>query len=141
MRYLRDHFIFIFLPDAGLRASELPGANMRAIRPLSDPKRRKTYRVLEVKDDTAKGAKNRRVPVSTVLLDALMAYRKAFGLNPLLGNTDDGDGLILSVHTQPLAVCRYGGMIKSDGGIQNARSSAMKSGQSLHRFCESCAQS
>jgi site-specific recombinase XerD len=108
----RDRFIFICLRETGLRASELVGANMRALRPFSDPKSRKTYWMLRVEGDTAKGGKERTVPVTTVLLDALIAYRQAFGLSPLPGKDDDY-GLILSIRTHPLAAGRHGGAIKN----------------------------
>jgi integrase/recombinase XerC len=116
LRLLRDRFIFICLRETGLRASELVGATMLAMQPLSDPKVRRTYWVLKVEADTAKGGKERTIPVSTVLLDALIAYRRAFGLAPL---PDDAErrkagppyGLVLSVRTHPL-VLSHGGEIK-----------------------------
>lgn len=117
LRYLRDRFIFICLRESGLRASELVGATMLAMQPLSDPKVRRTYWVLKVEADTAKGGKERTIPVSTVLLDALIAYRRAFGLAPL---PDDEErkkyappyGLVLSVRTHSV-VFTHGGTVKN----------------------------
>jgi site-specific recombinase XerD len=111
--HLRDRFIFICLRESGLRASELVGAKMRALRPLSDPKSRKTYWVLKVEEDSAKDGKERTVPVTPALLDALIAYRRAFGLVPLPDKADEQHGLILSVRTHPLAAGTDGGMIKN----------------------------
>ena len=111
--YLRDRFIFICLRESGLRASELVGAKMRAVQPFSDPKHRKTYWILKVAEDTAKGGKERTVPVTPTLLDALIAYRSAFGLAPLPGNDPQDYGLILSVRTHPLAAGRHGGTINN----------------------------
>ncbi len=111
--YARDRFIFICLREAGLRASELVGARMDAVRPFSDPRNKKNYWVLRIEGDTAKGGKERTVPVTAVLLDALIAYRQAFGLNALPGNDDEQYGLILSIRTHALAAGRHGGAIKS----------------------------
>jgi len=111
--HLRDRFIFICLRESGLRASELVGAKMRAVQPFSDPKHRKTYWILKVVEDTAKGGKERTVPVTPALLDALIAYRSAFGLAPLPGNDPQDYGLILSVRTHPLAAGRHGGTINN----------------------------
>jgi integrase/recombinase XerC len=111
--YLRDRFIFICLRESGLRASELVGAKMRAVQPFSDPKTRKTYWILKVAEDTAKGGKERTVPVTPPLLEALVAYRSAFGLPPLPGGDQQDYGLILSVRTHPLAAGRHGGTINN----------------------------
>lgn len=111
--YLRDRFIFICLRESGLRASELVGARMRAVQPFSDPKSRKTYWIFKVAEATAKGGKERTVPVTPALLDALTAYRSAFGLSPLPGNDALDYGLILSVRTHPLAAGRHGGTINN----------------------------
>lgn len=111
LRILRDRFVFICLRESGLRASELVGATMNAVQPLSDPKVRRTYWVLKVAADTAKGGKERTIPVSTVLLDAFMAYRRAFGLAPLPGEGNEPYGLVLSVRTRPV-VLGHGGMVK-----------------------------
>jgi site-specific recombinase XerD len=111
--HVRDRFIFICLRESGLRASELVGARMRAVQPLSDPKNRKTYWILKVDGATAKGGKERTVPMTPALLDALIAYRSAFGLAPLPGPRDEDHGLILSVRTRPLAAGAHGGTIKN----------------------------
>jgi len=111
--YLRDRFIFICLRESGLRASELVGARMGAVQPFSDPKSRKTYWIFKVAEATAKGGKERTVPVTPALLDALTAYRSAFGLSPLPGNDPQDYGLVLSVRTHPLAAGRHGGTINN----------------------------
>lgn len=110
--YLRDRFIFVCLRESGLRASELIGASMRAVRPLSDPKTRQTYWVLKVEADTSKGGKERTVPVTNALLDAFIDYRCAFRLPPLPEDKDQEYGLVLSVRTHPMAAGRHGGSIK-----------------------------
>jgi integrase len=103
---LRDRFIFICLRESGLRTSELIGARMGAFRALYDPGSANTYWVLTVEGETAKGGKDRTVPVTPALLDALVAYRRAFGLDPLPGTNagagDDRYGLVLSVRTTKL---------------------------------------
>jgi site-specific recombinase XerD len=78
--YLRDRFILVCLRESGLRASELVGAKMGAFKQFADPKARKTYWVLDVVADNAKGGKARTVPVTKVLMDALVMYRMGFGL-------------------------------------------------------------
>lgn len=98
---LRDRFIFICLREAGLRTSELIGASMGAFRALYDPSTATTYWVLTIEGETAKGGKERTVPVTPTLLDALVVYRRAFGLDPLPGKSKADCGLILSVRTAP----------------------------------------
>jgi site-specific recombinase XerD len=97
---LRDRFIFICLRESGLRASELVGAKMGAVNSLYDPKSGNTYWVLKVEAETAKGGKERTVPISPALLDALSTYRRAFGLDPLPGQREAQRGLVLSVRTK-----------------------------------------
>lgn len=98
---LRDRFIFICLRESGLRTSELIGARMGAFRALYDPGSANTYWVLTVEGETAKGGKERTVPVTPALLDALVAYRRAFGLDPLPVAVagENRYGLVLSVRT------------------------------------------
>lgn len=96
---LRDRFIFICLRETGLRTSELIGARMSAFYPLFDPVTKHTYWVLGVDAATAKGSKERTVPVTPVLLDALVAYRSAFGFAPFPVAGDERYGLVLSVRT------------------------------------------
>lgn len=98
--HLRDRFIFICLRESGLRASELIGARMGAISALYDPKSANTYWIMTVEGATAKGARQRTVPVTPALFDALVSYRVAFGLDPIPGTRDQGYGLVLSVRTQ-----------------------------------------
>lgn len=99
-RRLRDRFIFVCLRETGLRASELVGARMPAIRQLSDPKTRRTYWVFKVAEQTSKGGVERTIPVTPVLLESFIAYRTAFGLPPL-PPIDEQRGLILSIRTTP----------------------------------------
>lgn len=65
-----------------------------------------------VSADSAKGAKERRIPVTRSLLSALMAYREAFGLTPL-PTTGDTTPLLLSSHTR--AVTIGGSQVKQAG--------------------------
>jgi integrase/recombinase XerC len=100
-RYLRDRFILICLRESGLRASELVGARMGAFRQFSDPKVRKTYWVLDVVADNAKGGKARTVPVTKALMDSLVMYRMGFGLPPY-PPFGDATPLLLSSRTRKL---------------------------------------
>jgi integrase/recombinase XerC len=99
----RDRFAFVILRELGLRASELVGAHMRDIYPLSDPKSRITYWVLKVAEQNAKGGVERTVPVTQVAMDALISYRKAFGL-PALPEAGEQFGLLLSTRTTRLRI-------------------------------------
>ena len=99
LMYWRDRFIFICLRESGLRASELVGAKMCALEAQYDPKSCNTYWILRVEATTAKGGHGRTVPVSTLLLDALTAYRAAFGLDPFPAERESY-GLILSMRTR-----------------------------------------
>lgn len=110
---LRDRFIFICLREAGLRTSELIGASMGAFKALYDPSTGNTYWVLKIEGETAKGGKERTVPVTPALLDALVAYRRAFGLDPLPGKGKSECGLILSVRTAPMASVLKGMRVKN----------------------------
>lgn len=98
---LRDRFIFVCLRESGLRASELVGAHMDAFHTVYSPKRKTDYWALSVTAETAKGGKARNVPVTTVLLDALIEYRTAFGLGPYPELDRIKYGLVLSVRTDP----------------------------------------
>jgi len=97
--YLRDRFILVCLREAGLRASELVGARMGAFKQFADPKVRKTYWVLDVVADNAKGGKARTVPVTKVLMDALVMYRMGFGL-PAYPAHGEATPLLLSPRTR-----------------------------------------
>src|SRR5450830_434898 len=103
--HARDRFILICLRETGLRASELVGARMRAIAPLTDPKTGTGYWVLQVDAATAKGGHGRVVPVTAALMDALAEYRRAFGLSALPGAGDRQYGLILSIRTRQIEGC------------------------------------
>lgn len=108
--YLRDCFIFICLRESGLRASELIGAKMDAIGLLYNPNSGNTYWAMTVEAETAKGGKQRTVPVSVAFLEAFIAYRRAFGLDPMPGPSTQQYGLVLSVRTKKREI---GSRIKS----------------------------
>ena len=98
-RQLRDVFILTAFKELGLRASELVGAKMGAFYQLADPATRNRYWIFLVTAETGKGAKERRVPVTRVLLASLMVYRQAFGLSALPAHGDDTP-LLLSSRTK-----------------------------------------
>ena len=108
--YVRDCFIFICLRESGLRASELIGAKMDAVGLLYNPNSGNTYWAMTVKAETAKGGKQRTVPVSVAFLEAFIAYRRAFGLDPMPGPSTQQYGLVLSVRTKKREI---GSRIKS----------------------------
>lgn len=100
---LRDRFILIALRELGLRASEIVGSVMGAFQPLSDPKTRRRYWVFHVSASVAKGGKERWVPVTRTLLQALEDYRVAFGLAPQPKPTDT-TALLLSPYTRTVLI-------------------------------------
>jgi len=108
---LRDRFIFIVLRELGLRASELIKATMSAFYRLSDPQDGKTYWIMQIREETAKGRKERKVPVPRCVLDALGAYREAFGM-PTLPDLGETGALVLSPRTSRTAVTDGGRAIK-----------------------------
>jgi len=108
--YVRDCFIFICLRESGLRASELIGAKMDAVGLLYNPNSGNTYWAMTVEAETAKGGKQRTVPVSVAFLEAFIAYRRAFGLDPMPGPSTQQYGLVLSVRTKKREI---GSRIKS----------------------------
>jgi integrase/recombinase XerC len=97
---LHDRFMLIILRELGLRASELVGAPVGAFDRLSDPQSGRIYWVFRVDESSAKGGRERTVPVTRTALDALMAYRQAFGLAPAPA-IDDATPLLLSPRTAP----------------------------------------
>lgn len=99
----RDRFAFVALRELGLRASELVGVRMRDVYPLTDPKTARTYWILKIGEEYAKGSKGRDVPMTRAVFEELMAYRSAFGLPPV---PEPGEeyGLLLSVQTKPVAI-------------------------------------
>jgi site-specific recombinase XerD len=99
----RDRFAFVALRELGLRASELVGVRMRDVYPLTDPKTARTYWVLKVDEEHAKGSKGRDVPMTRAVFEELMAYRSAFGLPPVPEVGEDY-GLLLSVQTRPVVI-------------------------------------
>lgn len=107
--YLRDRFVLVCLRESGLRASELVGAKMGAFRQFADPKSRKTYWVLDVVADNAKGGKARTVPVTKILMDSLVMYRMGFELSPYPAH-GEGTPLLLSSRTRKMEMA--GGSIK-----------------------------
>lgn len=99
----RDRFAFVALRELGLRASELVGVRMRDVYPLTDPKTARTYWILKIDEEHAKGSKGRDVPMTRAVFEELMAYRSAFGLSPVPEAGEDY-GLLLSVQTKPVAI-------------------------------------
>ena len=63
---------------------ELVGAKMGAFTQLADPANRKTYWMFTVSGESAKVGKGSPVPVTSMLIDALIAYRLSFALSPSL---------------------------------------------------------
>jgi len=100
-RHLRDRFILVCLREAGLRAMELVGAKMGAFTQLADPANRKTYWVFTVSGENAKGGKERPLPVTSILMDALIAYRLSFALPPYPSH-GDSTPLLLSPRTKKI---------------------------------------
>lgn len=109
-RYLRDRFILITLRDLGLRASELVKASMGAFYRLSDPKDGRTYWVLHVTEETAKGRRSRKVPVTRRAMESLGAYRLAFGM-PTEVLAEESTALLLSPRTDRSTVTSGGSPI------------------------------
>jgi site-specific recombinase XerD len=99
----RDRFAFVALRELGLRASELVGVRMRDVYPLTDPKTARTYWILKIDEEHAKGSKGRDVPMTRAVFEELMAYRSAFGLAPV-PEAGEEYGLLLSVQTKPVAI-------------------------------------
>lgn len=102
-RQLRDLFILRAFKDLGLRASELVGAKMGAFYQLIDPSSKNRYWIFLVTEETAKGGRERRVPVTRAVLDALAAYRGSFGFAPLPPPGDDTP-LLLSSKTKQVVI-------------------------------------
>lgn len=109
--YTRDRSIFVALRELGLRASELIKATMGAFHCLTDPKDGKTYWVMVVREETAKGRKERTVPVTKTVMAALGSYREAFGMDALPAPIETGS-LILSPRTDRGAIAIGGKPIR-----------------------------
>lgn len=109
--YMRDRFIFIALRELGLRTSELIKASMSAFYRLSDPRDGKTYWIMLVSEESAKGQKERKVPVTGCVLEALVAYREAFGM-AALPEPGDSCPLVLSPRTSRMATTSGGRAIR-----------------------------
>ena len=60
----RDRFAFGALRELGLRASELVGVRMCDVYPLTDRKTARTYWILKVGEEHAKGSRGRDVPMT-----------------------------------------------------------------------------
>nr|WP_315219910.1 tyrosine-type recombinase/integrase [uncultured Duganella sp.] len=108
---LRDRFVFVALRELGLRASELIKAGMAAFYRLSDPRDGKTYWIMRVHEETAKGRKERKIPVPRSVMDALALYREAFGLSAQ-PDPIETCALLLSTRTSRTAVTAGGRAIK-----------------------------
>lgn len=106
-KYVRDRFLLIALRELGLRSSELVKASMGAFRRLSDPKSGRSYWIMHVTAETAKGGLERKIPVTRQVFEALAAYREAFGL-PALPVPADSTPLLLSPRTQRSATTSRG---------------------------------
>lgn len=106
-RHVRDRFVLIALRELGLRTTEFIKGTMGAFKALSDPKSGHTYWIMHIVAATAKGQVERKIPVTKDALQALMAYRKAFGLTalPLPGDTTP---LLLSPRTRGNATTASG---------------------------------
>lgn len=106
-RYVRDRFLLLALRELGLRTSELVKASMGSFQRLSDPKSGRSYWIMHVTEETAKGGVARKIPVTRQVFDALMVYREAFGLSafpqPL-----DATALLLSPRTHRNATTSRG---------------------------------
>jgi len=115
--YVRDRFILIALRELGLRASELVKANMSAFYQLSDPSDQRTYWIMQVREETAKGSRERKVPASRTVMDALGLYRQAFGL-PAIPDAGDETALVLSTQIDRAGIVRGSDYLK---GVSGAR--------------------
>jgi integrase/recombinase XerC len=130
--YLRDRFVLVCLRETGLRASELVSAAMGAFRQFADPKARKTYWVLDVAADDAKGGKARTVPVTKILMDGLIAYRMGFGL-PAYPSYGDATPLLLSPRTRKVQLASGSITRASDKRLFGAWGS-VQTRQGLHKI-------
>lgn len=99
----RDRFALVALREMAPRASELIGARMTDLDRVLDPRNGRTYWILRIDERNAKGGVARTVPVTQPAMDALIAYRKAFGLSAL---PQEGEryGLLLSTRTAPMEI-------------------------------------
>lgn len=109
--HVRDRFIFIALRELGLRTSELIRATMSAFYRLSDPQDGTCYWIMVVREETAKGQKERKMPVPRSVLEALGIYREAFGM-AALPDPSEKTALILSLRTSRAAAMPSGSVIK-----------------------------
>lgn len=71
---------------------------MSAFYRLSDQQDGKTYWIMQMREETAKGRKERKIPVARCVIDALGAYREAFGMATYPAAGESG-ALVLSPRT------------------------------------------
>lgn len=111
-RYVRDRFMLIALRELGLRSSELVKASMGAFQRMFDPKSGKSYWIMHVTTETAKGGLERKIPVTRHVFDSLVAYREAFGLSAV-PDASDTTALLLSPRTNRNATTARGIALKA----------------------------
>lgn len=94
--YWRNRFLLCLLERTGLRANEVAQANMQDIGTVTDPKTGRMYWVLHITHQ--KGGGEGDVVLDAVAMEALFAYRHAFGL-PETPQPGENLALILSPRT------------------------------------------
>lgn len=96
LTFVRDRFLLRLLQHTGLRATEVVLGDMGDVELYADPDSQRVYWSLFVRH--GKGGKTGRVALPPPVMDALRAYRYAFGMAP-----DPASGervaLVLSVRT------------------------------------------
>ncbi|PLY42126.1 hypothetical protein CSZ94_12165 [Janthinobacterium sp. ROICE36] len=138
-RYLRDRFVLVWLRETGIRASELAGARMDAVYRLSDPKTLRTYWMMRVDEAHGKGARARTIPLTKEALDALMAYRTAFGLAALPAL---GEQYALVLSTKTVAVAIGAGQVKATADRRYFGAwGAVTTRQAIFKIVKGCVQS
>lgn len=100
---VRDAFIFEALRGLGLRATELVDGKMNAFYQVKAPKSDTRFWVFRVHPESAKGGKERKIPVPRAVWEAFLAYRAAFGLHAIPSSGDE-TRLLLSPKTQPVYI-------------------------------------
>lgn len=111
-RHVRDRFLLIALRELGLRSSELVKACMGSFQRVYDAKSGKSYWIMHVTSETAKGGLERKIPVTRQLFQALVSYREAFGLSAL-PSPADATPLLLSPRTHRNATTARGVPLKN----------------------------
>jgi len=92
----RDRFLLVAFAQTGARLNEIVGADMGAIYTEGDGR--------WWLDVMGKGAKPRRLPVPSAMLDAWRDYRQAFGLLPQAGRADRTPLVLSSRREQPVRI-------------------------------------